>query len=901
MAPPATPFAAPAGSLLDFAVLQSPAVFYLASLEGERPLHFVSANIEPLLGFPAELFMREVGFGRRLLHPEDWTTYQDAIDGLLRNGEVRIDYRLRHADGQYRWIRDWVRLLPPEEGRAERRFVGCMLDVSGEKAAETRLRESVGLTETLLANAFDAVVSMDEDGVVLGFNPAAERMFGWRRDEAIGRPLADLIVPPESRERHREGLERMRRGDAPLASCRRLQVEAQRKDGTRFPVELTIAGLRQGRRHIFVGEIRDISERVEAQAERARLSRLLEAAVASLPAAFCMTDADDRLLLCNEIYAEAFGRKPHELIGLRRRDTVRMLVPMLHSFDGHPLRSDAHAEEDMLNRLRGADREPVEIGLKDGRWMLIWGTRTSEGNIIHVRTDITATKRAEASVLESHAVVRQVLEACPVPIGMTRAADSQVLYESPASKALFGRDPDVADAFAIDGFADPADRELYLAALRERGQVDEYEVRMRRSDGSEFQAALSARLVEFRGEEVIVCSTFDLTERRELEAEMERQREALHQNEKLAAMGSLLAGVAHELNNPLSVVVGQALLMRETAVDAGVKDRAEKIGRAADRCARIVKSFLAMARQRPQSSRAVKIGEVVSQALELTGYSLRASGVDVRVRVPAELPEVWGDADQLVQVLTNLIVNAEQALKGNPEKRCLTITASHRPTRGELALKVKDNGPGIPQELQRRIFEPFFTTKEVGEGTGIGLAFCHRVIESHRGRIKLESGPGAGASFAIVLPTAGLRAGPAKEPASAAEPTGRPHALVIDDEPEVAEVVETILERDGFRVTRADSGAAALTALSQQSFDVILSDLRMPGLDGCRLFDHLAAERPDLLQRLGFVTGDTVSPDARRFLERAQRPVVEKPISPQDIRTLVRRLLPERLRSSAAE
>ncbi len=882
-----------AENLLNFAVLQSPAVFYMAGTEGSRPLRFISANVCQMLGRDAEAFLAEPGLGRQLLHPDDRRPYEAAIDSLAVRAELTIDYRLRHADGRTIWVRDWVRLVPPHAGD-EPGFVGCMLDVTAEKLAEQRLRDSVGLNRTLVTNALDAVVSMDEDGVVLEFNPAAERMFGFRRDETLGRSLADLIVPLESRERHRDGLERMRQLSEGEVSGRRLQVEAQRKDGSRLPVELTIAEARQGERRVFVGEIRDISERVQARAEQERLNRLLEAAVSSMPAAFCMTDADDRLLLCNEIYAQAFGMRPQQLVGLRRRDTVRMLLPLLASFDGLPIGQEPGFEERMLQRLRGADREPVEIGLKDGRWMLIWGTRTSDGNIIHVRTDITASKRAEASVLESHAVVRQVLDACPVPVGMTRAEDSRVLYESPASKALYGRDPDNRPAFGVDSFAERRDRDHYLALLRERGQVDSYEVRMRRSDGSEFLAALSARLVEFRGEQVIVSSTFDLTERRQLEAEMAYQRDALHQNEKLAAMGSLLAGVAHELNNPLSVVVGQALLMRETAKDPAVQGRAEKIGAAADRCARIVKSFLAMARQRPQVSRPVRLSDVVAQSLELTGYALRASGIEVRLRLPGDLPEVWGDADQLVQVLTNLIINAEQALKGRPEKRSLTISTSHRPSRGELVLKVKDNGPGIAEELQRRIFEPFFTTKEVGSGTGIGLAFCHRVVESHRGRIKVESEPGKGASFVVVLPVASLRGSVAQEAGAAAPIGGRRSALVIDDEEEVAEVIEQILLSDGFQVTRAGSGESALSTLARGSFDVILSDLRMPGLDGGQLYDHLAAERPALLERLGFVTGDTVSPDARRFLERARRPVVEKPIAPQDIRALVRRLMEER-------
>jgi signal transduction histidine kinase len=414
-----------------------------------------------------------------------------------------------------------------------------------------------------------------------------------------------------------------------------------------------------------------------------------------------------------------------------------------------------------------------------------------------------------------------------VPIGMTRAVDGLVIYESPASKQLYHRTGETGAVFGRDNFAHMADRETYLEILRNDGAVDNFNVTLKRMDGTQVPAQLSARLIEFDGEEVIVFSSVDLTRQHEIEAEMALQRDALHQSEKLSALGELLAGIAHELNNPLSVLVGQALLLRETVNDPTIKSRAEKIGNAADRCARIVKTFLAMARQEPAKVRQIDLREVIDSALEFTGYALRGSNISVHTRVQRDMPPIYADAAQLQQVLVNLIVNAQHALderQGDGE-RALKIIASYRERDNEVLLKVKDNGPGMPNHVRRRIFEPLFTTKEIGGGTGIGLALCHRIVNSHGGKMKVESVEGVGTSFTIRFP-ASSAAQTAEETVEApcqAQADGR--ALVIDDEPDVGELIAEILKREGFHVDIAVTGVEALERLSDDRYDIILSDL----------------------------------------------------------------------------
>jgi nitrogen-specific signal transduction histidine kinase len=390
---------------------------------------------------------------------------------------------------------------------------------------------------------------------------------------------------------------------------------------------------------------------------------------------------------------------------------------------------------------------------------------------------------------------------------------------------------------------------------------------------------------------MIVASAHDLSEQRAAEAQMARQRDALYQSEKLSALGSLLAGVAHELNNPLSVVVGHAQLLKETAGDQRIIERATKIGNAADRCSRIVKSFLAMARQRPPERRAVDLRDIVQATLDVTGYSLRTANIEVRLELDADVPPVWGDSDQLNQVVTNIIVNAQQAMMDVATSRVLTISDVYDAAKGEVTLTIADSGPGIPEEIQSRIFEPFFTTKDIGEGTGVGLAVSHRIVEAHDGRIRVDSALGKGTVFTLTLPvsTAEAEAMPPRPSADDAAPAAS--ILIIDDEPEVAQMLADILASQGHRVVTAGSGLKALRFIEGERFDVILSDVRMPELDGPSLYATLERIEPGLLKRTAFISGDTLSPSARVFLQRVQRPFIEKPFTLEELRALVGQIL----------
>jgi PAS domain S-box-containing protein len=505
--------------------------------------------------------------------------------------------------------------------------------------------------------------------------------------------------------------------------------------------------------------------------------------------------------------------------------------------------------------------------------------------------DAFAAKRASVERMRTEAErFRQLTEANPLPVAVVEAEHGRLIYGNRVFETLFG----LADGQAA-GFdwarlvADPVEHARLLETLDQAATVDRLEVTAVRLDGTRFPATLTARRAVFAGTPVIVAGFLDLTDQKRAEAEIARQREALHQNEKLSALGSMLASVAHELNNPLSVVVGYSAMLRDLAGDEITKGRATRIHAAAERCAQVVRTFLAMARQRPRARRPTALEPLIETALEFTSYGLHTADVTVRRELAPGLPPVEVDFDQLTLVLMNLIVNAQHALQAVDPPRRLTIATAREADR--VRIDIADNGPGIPDEIRGRVFEPFFTTKPQGIGTGIGLSVCRNLVQAHGGTIDVAPGDERGTVFSIRLPVAGVRDHP--EPAEPHDPVRLPRGriLIVEDEPEVADLMREILAGDGYTIEVVASGRAALEQLRAATFDLLVSDLHMPDLDGPTLHRALLADHPELASRMLFVTGDVLAADVTGFISEAGLPVLDKPIDPPELRIQVRNAL----------
>lgn len=370
----------------------------------------------------------------------------------------------------------------------------------------------------------------------------------------------------------------------------------------------------------------------------------------------------------------------------------------------------------------------------------------------------------------------------------------------------------------------------------------------------------------------------------------------LIQSEKLSGIGEFVAGVAHELNNPLTTVMGfSELLKQQPGGDPAQQRYLDLIYKSAQRCHKIVQALLSFARRHQPERKPVSLNALVEAALEIVAYPLRTSNIEVRTRLEANLPPTWADPHQIQQVLLNLINNARQAIESHAPRGWIQIRTELSGSR--LRLSVQDSGPGIAPEHLPKIFDPFFTTKEVGKGTGLGLSLCYGIIKEHGGSIHAVSPPGEGATFIVELPVADTATGatpeslPAPE-ADSAEPregVGK-RVLVIDDEAPILELVRETLSRRGFEVDVATDGETGLRLLGQRRYDLTLCDWKMPGLTGREVFERLRARDPAQSRRVIFITGDVVNEQTRRFLSEHGRPCLPKPFTLTEFREAVSRV-----------
>jgi two-component system NtrC family sensor kinase len=435
-----------------------------------------------------------------------------------------------------------------------------------------------------------------------------------------------------------------------------------------------------------------------------------------------------------------------------------------------------------------------------------------------------------------------------------------------------------------------ASRSNDLAVL-ERNAPIEFEETAPLDDGLHTYISIKFPLQDADGAAYAVCGiSTDITEKKRSAEELARQRETLYQREKLAALGTLLAGVAHELNNPLSVVVARAVLLEEQG-DPGTQVVAGKIRTAAERCARIVRTFLGMARQQPPERGPVAIYTVVTAALDMTAYAMRTSSIEVVLDQPDQMPHVLADADQIHQVLLNLMINAQQALQERPTPRRIRLITRYDAEADRVRITVADNGPGIAPQLRARVFEPYFTTKPTGMGTGVGLAVSLGIVEAHGGELTLGCSEEGGAAFTIALPVICDEPGGARSWPPQPVTLRRRSILVVDDEAEIREALASVLSGPQQSVITVGSGHEALERLSAQDFDVIFTDVRMPGLDGRALYQEIARRWPDRAARVVFVTGDTLSAPLDEFLAKSGQPLIYKPFLPSDVRRVIQQMM----------
>ena len=854
------------------------------------PLPIVIARISQ----PEILFANELAtemFGLRIgpqreairaayLNPSDG---KRLIERLIGDGRVDgFEVELRRVDGPIMWAILSARAIMV---RGQLAMLITATDITERKAGQVELEEREERFRAIAEGVpLSVLISRTEPSEILFANARAFETFGLRvglESEAI----RAIYARADDRRQLLDKFAKEGRVDG-------FEVEMRVRDGTAMWCLLSAREVSFGGRPAVLTAITDVTQlkamQQALQESEARLAAFMENA----PVGMYLKDLEGRYVLLNPEMGKVLGTDVERMLG---RTVVESPI-------GHDAAFILERDREVARTGKVLVSEEHLPNPDSYAWDLVirFPVRGPDGRITHIGgfdVDITARKAMEEALKRSEQRFRAFAEAHPVPLFIAHMDTAKVIFASPPCAELL-RVPlgELLAGTTVRFYADPDDRTKVMDQIRRDGVLDGVEVRLRRADGSEFWAAFTSQLITFEGQNAVVTALVDLTERKRVETELARQRQFLHQNEKMSALGSLLAGVAHELNNPLSVVVGHASLLEDFATDAAIRDRALKIRTAADRCARIVRTFLAMARSKPRQRTAVQLNGTIAEALEIVAYGLRTADVEVVRALAPDLPPVWADGDQLHQVFANLFVNAQQALQSVQSPRRLTVTSGF--DADTVWVEVADNGPGVPADIAHRIFEPFFTTKPQGVGTGVGLSVCHGIVAAHGGEIRLEPRPDQGATFVVRLPRTAVEV--AQAPAEAPVPRLRPaHILVVDDEPEVAQLLIDILERDGHRVDRANSGREALTRLRYGEVDLILCDLRMPDLDGPALYRELTAQRPELLSRIVFITGDTLGGDMTGFLTDTGVRVLEKPLDPTGVSAKIEAFLVSRESAAA--
>lgn len=784
--------------------------------------------------------------------------------------------------------------------------LGCNAAVAIENAQlHEAMRRSEERYRTLFQNALEIVVTLDLQGRIVAWNRAALQFLGMSPAELRGGVLniRDL-VQPETAALMAELQARALQGDI-LAPT---EVEMCRPGGTPAVVELTVQmfqehGQPQGL--YLIG--RDRTERyrqrqalTEQVAQLTALHNLSSSLSSSLDPNAILQHAAEAIALANRFdwvgfYIPDTQRQSLELTVSVGIDAV-VAEHVRHAGPGSTPWAVFQSERSLVattNELKIAVRDLFhERGVRGHAFVPLMASSGAHGVIVIGRSNSEAFSENDLRVVETMATqIAQAFENIQLYAAVEQsAARYRDLYENAndfigtmtldgtvtslnraALRFLGYTAADISRLSLRDLLPAAASSsvEQVLATLCQSHDVTATpELRVVRQDGSLAMLEIRSRLV-FEGDlpTAIHFIARDITERRQLEAQV-------RQGEKLAALGQLVAGAAHELNNPLAVVLGTTQLLLREPMAVAFRDDVRNIEAAAQRANHIIKQMLTFAREHEDVRAPVELPLLVERVLQGKGPMLQQHAVEVSLQFESTLPRVWGDAYQLEQVLDNLLHNAMQALtESRQSARRIVVAISAADTK--VRLSVTDNGPGIAAHVLPRIFDPFFTTKEVGSGTGLGLSLVFGIVDKHGGSIWAESVPGQGATFVVELPASA--AAVPDLPIPAIQAPANCSILVVEDEFDVRAILERALTQHGYSVDVVESAERALTMIADQQYDLIITDIRMPGMNGRDLFERVRHTQPQL--NWVFITGDTMSAQSEAFLKKTGVPCLPKPFT----------------------
>lgn len=737
--------------------------------------------------------------------------------------------------------------------------VSIVRDVTERQQKEKTQKETCERLNAVMEASPDAIITVAKHGIVTGWNPAAERLFGWTQKETLGKP--NPIIPDAKQEEFQRRLQAVAKGE----HTQIMESLRQRKDGTLIQVSISTAPLRDAGGEItgMMAVLSDITKRKKAEETLRESEQRLRVIFDTAQEGIIQVSPTGHIVFANRRMAEMFGCTPDEVIGSPFNDHVH-----------HDQKADSRAS---MGRLISGEIDSVSVERrlvrKDGSdfWGHISARRLEgpDGKItamVGIVNDITEWKNAIEALKRSEEKYRSLFEESKDVIYISNP-DGKFIDINPAGVALFGyssKEELLSVDIARQLYVDPSERTRFKQTIAKQGFVTDYEVRMKKKSGEEL-AVMTITGSAVRDEQGNIVAyrgiMRDMTEHRKLEQQ-------LRQSQKMEAIGQLAGGIAHDFNNVLSAIVGYGGMMQmKMAPDDANRLNVEQILSAADRAANLTHSLLAFSRKQIINPKPVNLNNIIKKVERLLS---RLIGEDVELHAQTADRDltVWADSLQIEQVLMNLATNARDAM---PTGGRLIIKTEAvylndefmmpggilKPGRYAL-LTVTDTGSGMDEKTQEKIFEPFFTTKEVGKGTGLGLAMVYGIIKQHNGYILASSQPGKGTTFSIYLPLTGPSAGePESMQKGLAVKRGTETILVVEDNEAVRKITRTMLNDNGYTVIEAVDGEEAIRQFRehQDRIQLLLIDVVLPKKNGKEVYEEVIRTRPGM--KVLFTSGYT--------------------------------------------
>ena len=834
----------------------SAVVLYRTDIEGDSLVPvWVSRNVAQILGYTVDQALA-TGWWWERVHPEDRDAASRSLGMLRRQKQHSHEYRFRHANGAYVWMLDQMRLV---KQRGETAVIGSWTDISTARQQQERLAAAEAHYRRLIQASPYSVFTLDETGALTEVNEAGERILG--RTSMVGMNFTEYVAP-EDLPIAQQVFGAVISGTEPGGD---LELRIRRPDGAERLLSLAIAPIIDDGIVGVHGIARDITDERRVAQERERVRAQYERLITTSPDAIYALDLKGRFTEVSRATGRLLGRSVDELIGSPFMDIIapadRGLVAAAYQ------RRVAGSQE--ISEL------DVRVVRSDGELRLVHirAAAIVDGDVVIGSQGIARDITAERARDEHMRLLTAALDQLPDGVCITRGDD--FVYANAAFFRLLGRDPNTDSPLEllVETVRDTDTMAAMRTALEEQGAW-RGTFPVTRDVGEPVPIEMVSRLV------VVDDDTLSFSVLRDLTDEVAREQQ-LRTAERLASLGTLVAGVAHELNNPLTAIGGFAELMLMEPQSDENREMLQLTMREATRAAKIVADLRLIARETqhtaPTTRGPVDLNDVIQHVLKLQRYTLETSNVRIDVDLAADAASVLGNASELEQVVLNLIVNARQAMDArNTERSVLSVRT--RATPDGILLRVADNGPGIPRDHLERVFDPFFTTKSPGEGMGLGLSLVHRIVTEHGGTVRVESSPGTGAAFIILLPPSAESAAAPPDEASSRQSQGL-RLLVVDDEQPIRRALMRYLGRHGHTVDTAKDGNEALQLIAAGSYDVVLSDLRMPGMGGEELLDTLRERHPDIAARVMFMTGHVARDDEAFRRTYGDVPIIDKPFS----------------------